>query len=58
MVKIVGYLLKAITIAKRIQESHGKKLVEFNPVVEADDEVAELRAEVHAFATQYPMPGV
>ena len=58
MAKIVEYLLKAVAIAKRIQESHGKKLVEFNPGVEGDAEVAQLREEVHAFSSRYPMPGV
>ena len=58
MATIVEYCMRAVAIAKRIQESHGKKLTEFNPAVEADAEVAELKQQVHAFASQYPMPGV
>ena len=58
MVKIVSFLIKAITIAKRIQTERGKKLTEFNPGVEADEEIAVIREEVHAFASAYPMPGL
>ena len=58
MAKIVSFLIKAITIAKRIQTSHGKKLVEFNQGVEADEEIPALRQEIHAFASAYPMPGI
>lgn len=58
MARIVEFLVKAVAIAKRIQSTAGKKLVEFNPAAEADAEVAALREEVHAFASQYPMPGV
>jgi len=58
MVKVVSFLLRAISVAKRIQGQHGKKLTEFNPAVEADPEVHAIRAEVHAFASQYPMPGL
>ena len=58
MARIVAFLLKAVEIAKRIQASHGKKLVEFNPAVEADAEVQELKEQVHAFAGGYPLPGI
>ena len=39
MAIIVGFCLKAIAVAKRIQEVHGKKLTEFNPAVETDAEI-------------------
>lgn len=58
MARIVSFLVKAIAIAKRIQTAVGKKLADFNPAVEADEEIIALRGEVHAFASQYPMPGV
>lgn len=58
MVRITGYLLKAVAIAKRIQDSAGKKLAEFNPAAEADEEIVTLREEVHAWAAQFPMPGL
>jgi len=58
MARIAGFLLKAVVIAKRIQDTAGKKLAEFNPAAESDAEIATLREEVHAFASQYPMPGV
>ena len=58
MIRIVGFCLKAIAIAKRLQETAGRKLEQFNPAAEQDAEVAALREEVHAFASQYPMPGI
>jgi len=36
MVRITEFLLKGITIAKRIQDAVRKKLVDFNPAVESD----------------------
>lgn len=51
MVRITEFLLKGITIAKRIQEAVGKKLVDFNPAVESDAEILAVREEVHAFAS-------
>ena len=58
MAKIVSFLIKGVEIAKRIQASAGRKLAEFNPAVEADAEIQAVKQEVHAFASQYPMPGV
>lgn len=58
MARIAQFLLKAIPIAVRIQQAVGKKLVDFNRAVEADEEITAIREEVHAFARQYPMPGV
>ena len=58
MAKICQFLLKAVEIAKRIQSTAGRKLAEFNPAVEQDPEVLAAREEVHAFASQYPMPGI
>lgn len=58
MGKIVEFLLKGVEIAKRIQASAGRKLAEFNPAVEADEEIQTVKQEVHAFASQFPMPGI
>ena len=58
MERITTFLLKAVEVAKRIQASAGRKLAEFNVAVEQDEEVLALREEVHAFASQYPMPGL
>ena len=58
MARIATFLLKAVAIAIRIQATAGKKLAEFSPAAETDAEVLALREEVHAFASQYPMPGV
>ena len=58
MARIATFLLKAIEITKRIQTAVGKKLVDFNPAAESDEEIAALKAEVHSFASQYPLPGL
>ena len=58
MVIIADFLLKSVAIAKRIQDSHGKKLIDFTQGVEADEEVSSLREQVHAWASQFGMPGI
>mmetsp|Transcript_1361 Transcript_1361/g.1861 ORF Transcript_1361/g.1861 Transcript_1361/m.1861 type:complete len:134 (+) Transcript_1361:1002-1403(+) len=58
MARICAFLLKAVEIAKRIQDTAGRKLNEFNAAVEQDAEILAIREEVHAFASQYPMPGL
>lgn len=55
---IVAQLLhKAVLIAVRIQGVTGRKLKDFNPVAEADDEIVALRGEVIEFSKKFPMPG-
>jgi len=58
METIATFLVKSIEISKRIQEKSGKKLVDFVPAVEQDEEVKQLASEVSAFAKQYSIPGV
>ena len=57
MRRIIDWCLKAIEVAKRIQEKAGKKLEDFNKALEADEEVPKFAAEVRAWASQFPMPG-
>lgn len=58
MQTITNFLLKAVSIAKRIQGEVGKKLVDFNPAVEKDAEVLAVKNEVHQFASAFPLPGL
>jgi len=39
MERIAGYLMRSVKIAKRIQETHGKKLVDFMANLEGDEEI-------------------
>ena len=55
---VAGFLLKAIEISKRIQETSGKKLVDFVAALETDEELKKVAGEVTAFARQFSIPGV
>lgn len=55
--QIAVFLHEAIGIAIRIQEQAGPKLKDFLPLLENNPEIEDLKRRVHAFATQFPMPG-
>jgi glycine hydroxymethyltransferase len=55
--QIAAFLHEAIGIAVRIQEQAGPKLKDFLPLLENNPEIEDLKRRVHAFATQFPMPG-
>jgi len=57
-VKVAEFLDEAVKISLRVQAKVGKKLVDFVPALESDDEVKALKARVEAFSKQFPMPGV
>merc|ERR1712178_184660 len=57
MVQVARFLDRACTIALRIQETVGKKLVDFQAACKTDEELAGLSKEVTTFATQYYIPG-
>lgn len=57
--KICDFSLRVIAISKRVQETCGsKKLADFLPALDNDEEIPALRQEVVAFAEQFSMPGV
>lgn len=58
METIAGYLVTAINIAKKIQETSGKKLVDFMEAIPKNEEVKAEAAKVEAFARSFSMPGV
>uniref|UniRef100_A0A7S3UA41 Serine hydroxymethyltransferase n=1 Tax=Picocystis salinarum TaxID=88271 RepID=A0A7S3UA41_9CHLO len=55
--KIADFLDKAAKVCLDIQKEHGKLLKDFNKGLENSSAIAELRAEVEAFASSYRMPG-
>lgn len=55
--KVARFLKRGVDIGLRIQENTGKKLVDFKPALEGNDELEQLRREVEAFATSFNMPG-
>jgi glycine hydroxymethyltransferase len=50
-------LHRACEIALRIQETVGKKLVDFNNALDTDEELAALKNDVIAFGSKFYMPG-
>jgi len=57
MKKVAEYLDESVKISLRIQQAVGKKLVDFVPALEKDEEVKALKAKVEEFSKTFPMPG-
>ena len=55
---VAEFLLRALAIAKRIQDKVGKKLPEFISALDDDQEIVTLKEEVIAFASKFGMPGI
>jgi glycine hydroxymethyltransferase len=55
--QIAMFLHEALTIALKIQEESGPKLVDFVKCLEQNGEVEGLRKRVNEFASGFPMPG-
>ena len=55
--QIAVFLDAALKIALKIQEQSGPKLKDFVALLDGNDEIAALKAEVNKFATTFPMPG-
>lgn len=55
--RIAVFLDAALKIALKIQEQSGPKLKDFVALLDGNDEIAALKAEVNKFATTFPMPG-
>lgn len=57
--KVAVLLMKALDLAKVIQTAAGTtKLVDFKAAMAKEAGIAALRAEVVAFASQFPLPGL
>ncbi len=55
--QIALFLHEALSIALKIQEKSGPKLVDFVKLLDADEEIKGLRKRVNEFAASFPMPG-
>lgn len=57
IVKVVDFLDRAIKIALSVQQKVGKQMKDFQPSLESNEELKELRRNVEEFAKNFPMPG-
>lgn len=55
--QIADFLIAALEIALKIQEKSGPKLKDFVAMLEDNEDILALRADVNKFATKFPMPG-
>ncbi len=51
------FLDAALKIALKLQEKSGPKLKDFVALLDGNEEIEALKAEVNKFATTFPMPG-
>ena len=58
MEKIAEFLHRAVVLSLKIQETSGKKLVDFVKALEGNEELNTLASEVTAFAREFSIPGV
>lgn len=56
--KIADFLDRVVKISVSIQETHGKKLVDFVAALPNNAELKALKVEVEAYAKDFPMPGL
>eukprot|EP01051_Picozoa_sp_SAG22_P010353 SAG22_NODE_927_length_6466_cov_3.979582_4_plen_470_part_00 len=57
-VTVADLLHEAVLLGLKIQAESGKMLKDFVKALEGNEEVAALRAKVHAFAGSFPFPGL
>lgn len=55
--KVAAFLWRGVQIGLRIQKKTGKKLVDFLPALEGDEELEMLKNDVEKFASSFNMPG-
>lgn len=55
--KVAEFLHRGVQIALKVQEKTGKKLVDFLPALDANEDLKKLGDDVVAFAKGFPMPG-
>lgn len=56
-VKIADFLDRCSQIAVKIQETHGKKIVDFRKGLVGNPDIEKLRQEIHDFCGKFPIPG-
>lgn len=57
MDKIAEFIERVLKICVKIQETSGKKLVDFIAAVEKCEEIKDLTKEVHEFSSKFYLPG-
>ena len=55
--QIAVFLDEAAKIGLKVQETHGKKLVDWKKGIDGSKEVLALKEKVEAFAEAFEMPG-
>jgi len=55
--QIAVFLDECLKIALKIQEKSGPKLKDFVALLDGNDDIEALKADVNKFATSFPMPG-
>jgi glycine hydroxymethyltransferase len=58
MVKVAHFLDQAVKISIQIQSKTGKKLEDFIPAMNNNEEIIVLKEHVEAFSKKFPMPGL
>lgn len=58
MEKVADFLVRGVTIAKKVQEKVGKQLKDFLPALDEEEELKALSEEVKAYSVQFSIPGV
>lgn len=57
MKQVAAFLDELISISKKIQETSGKKLKEFQEGLTKSQDIVKLGKEVEEFASQFDIPG-
>ena len=55
--QVGNFLHRALEICVKLQGKVGKKLADFIPALDEDEDLKQLRTDVTAFASKFPMPG-
>ncbi|KAJ1971057.1 glycine hydroxymethyltransferase shm1 [Dimargaris xerosporica] len=56
--QVAAFLHRAVQIASQVQEQCGSRMIkDFIKALDGNEDVAALKRDVEAFATQFPMPG-
>jgi glycine hydroxymethyltransferase len=55
--QIADFLDRCAQIAIKIQDTHGKKIVDFRKGLVDNPDITKLRQEIHEFCGKFPIPG-
>lgn len=57
MKQVGAFLDDVVKVSKKVQETSGKKLKEFQEGLEKSEDIKKLAKEVEEFASQFDIPG-